>query len=220
MIEQFKLQIVTGPHVPSNHYDQTFGAAVCPNLSHWHVENCYMWRLPPCSAHSPQMFDVLAARIVPSCISRLYLFFIALILLLSTPCSKSAGNTTLSCLCYSAAREALRDSPKEVYESPLWNVKIIDWGGDKSSFVSVLDHCKFRHVIPRYLLPPVLYASGLHVQTGASTGHCKAKHDTIHLNYGSSRPDFCCFGNLIVTYSILPPSCLTRAFSLCAEHLL
>lgn len=44
-------------------------------------------------------------------------------------------------------REALRDAPKEVFENPLWNVRMIDWGGDKASFVSVLDHCKYRYLL-------------------------------------------------------------------------
>ncbi|KAK9836907.1 hypothetical protein WJX74_010911 [Apatococcus lobatus] len=44
-------------------------------------------------------------------------------------------------------RVALRDTPQEVSENPLWNVKIIDWAGDKSSFVSVLDHCKYRYLL-------------------------------------------------------------------------
>ncbi|KAK9861994.1 hypothetical protein WJX84_011906 [Apatococcus fuscideae] len=44
-------------------------------------------------------------------------------------------------------REALRDSQDELSKNPLWNVKIIDWGGNSPSFVTVLDHCKFRYLL-------------------------------------------------------------------------
>ena len=43
-----------------------------------------------------------------------------------------------------AARQALRDSQKALSRNPLWNVEIIDWHGEKDSFVTIIDHCKYR----------------------------------------------------------------------------
>ena len=63
----------------------------------------------------------------------------------SQPCWLHASEILIpQALWCTAARKALRDSSRDVSQHPLWNVKMIDWEGKKSGFVSFLDHCRFR----------------------------------------------------------------------------